>query len=351
MPATYTSRLEGTTTSVAVKAPCRLKTTANRALAGLPAVDGVVPEEYDRILVADQDDLTENGIWLASSAAWSRALDFNGTYDAVGGSQMLVIAGASQINTYWRVDADGPVVIGTDDIEFVQAAVTDSATMAYVPQGVGAYSRTVQDKLREWVSVLDYIPPAQHAAIFAGTSTYDASADIQAAIDTDAPSILFPRGVYKAHGLLLNNDYQELLGFGAQIVKNGDGAIFTISKRGVDLMSLRLSGASATYTGDNIVMSGANDCTLDNCESVDARDCALIATDVNNLRVVVGIYNTATGAGYDIKIIGTGPVTALYNKIQNIGTNQSAGGILIDQAGATSVEGCQFGKLTTQAAT
>lgn len=33
------------------------------------------------------------------------------------------------------------------------------------------------------INVLDYIPPAEHAAILNGTSTYDAGADIQAAID------------------------------------------------------------------------------------------------------------------------------------------------------------------------
>jgi hypothetical protein len=51
------------------------------------------------------------------------------------------------------------------------------------------------------VSVLRYIPPAEWAAIIAGTSTTDVSAYVQAAIDAEK-SIFFPAGTYKINATI-----------------------------------------------------------------------------------------------------------------------------------------------------
>lgn len=56
--------------------------------------------------------------------------------------------------------------------------------LPFTQTGTGAILRTAADKARETVSVLDFIPVAEHAAIIARTSTYDAGANIQAAIDS-----------------------------------------------------------------------------------------------------------------------------------------------------------------------
>lgn len=121
MPSTASSRLEGLTTSVAVKAPCRAGTTANVTLSGLQTVDGVALAEGDRVLVMVQTDATANGIYVASSGAWRRAKDFNGSLDAVGGTLVGVSSGEANQSSYWRVVGSGPVDIGTDEIEFGSA--------------------------------------------------------------------------------------------------------------------------------------------------------------------------------------------------------------------------------------
>ena len=54
MPATYTDRRQGLTTAVAVKAPCRVATTANITLSGTQTVDGVALAVRDRVLVKNQ---------------------------------------------------------------------------------------------------------------------------------------------------------------------------------------------------------------------------------------------------------------------------------------------------------
>jgi hypothetical protein len=79
---------------------------------------------------------------------------------------------------------------------------SDLGTLAtFLQAGTGAVSRTVQDKMRERVSVLDYIPTAFHAAILAGTSTDDVTSYVQAAITyilatPGGGTIYFPAGTY-----------------------------------------------------------------------------------------------------------------------------------------------------------
>src|SRR5689334_9171509 len=50
-----------------------------------------------------------------------------------------------------------------------------AAMVGFKQSGTGAEGRTVLEKGRDVVSLLDFIPSAQHAAIAAGTSTYDIS--------------------------------------------------------------------------------------------------------------------------------------------------------------------------------
>lgn len=64
-------------------------------------------------------------------------------------------------------------------------------------QAGGGVQRSVESKLQDVVSVLDFIPQSEHAAIKSGTSTYNATAAIQAAIThTAGGSIFFPNGTY-----------------------------------------------------------------------------------------------------------------------------------------------------------
>jgi len=64
------------------------------------------------------------------------------------------------------------------------------------------------------VNVLDFIPPSEHAAIKSGTSTYNATADIQAAIDSGAKSVYMPSGIYKINSELTPVSNQLIYGDG-----------------------------------------------------------------------------------------------------------------------------------------
>jgi len=71
----------------------------------------------------------------------------------------------------------------------------------YTPTGTGAVTRDAANKLCELVSVLDYIPETEHAAIFARTSSYDCTNAFRNAAALRR-GVFVPRGEYKISGTL-----------------------------------------------------------------------------------------------------------------------------------------------------
>lgn len=158
MPATYTDRLDGLTTSVAVKAPCRVTAITPIELSGLQSIDGVTVEAGDRVLAQAQANPVHNGIWMVGTGVWRRSLDFDGTRDAVGGTLLKVVEGSANANTYWDVVGHGPINIGSDEIQFrptsgnitLQSDLvspTGSSLIGFLHTALNAVTRTVKAKL------------------------------------------------------------------------------------------------------------------------------------------------------------------------------------------------------------
>jgi len=107
-------RLSGLEASTALKAPALVASTTNVALSGLQTIDGVSVVSGSRVLLTSQADASENGIWVASENAWSRATDFNGIRDIVKGTQIFVTDGSTLANSYYVVTSASPVIGGGD---------------------------------------------------------------------------------------------------------------------------------------------------------------------------------------------------------------------------------------------
>ncbi len=161
---TYTDRLRGVQTSVAVKAPVLVATTAEITLSGLQTIDGVSLSSGDRVLVKDQIDAVENGIWIASSGAWSRAIDFDGARDVVRGTQVYVVNGTINERQTYRVSTDDPV-IGSSSLTF------DNSSPSSADADRAEAARDEIKATRQFWDT-DYIAAAQIALIRAGD--YDA---------------------------------------------------------------------------------------------------------------------------------------------------------------------------------
>ena len=102
-----------------VKTACAVATTANITLSGEQTIDGVATST-SRVLVKDQTDASENGVYVSASGAWSRATDFDNPQE-VASSFIFIEGGTNYADTGW-VCTNEPesVTVGTDDITFSQ---------------------------------------------------------------------------------------------------------------------------------------------------------------------------------------------------------------------------------------
>jgi hypothetical protein len=137
VPRTQVDRIDGLTTSIAVKAPCTCATTANITLSGLQTIDGVTvvgDDIYppDRVLVKDQTDTTKNGIYNPSVNAWTRSLDFDGQRDITDGSLVWVRGGNTNSGLWKAIATDRTVIIETSEILFEQISFGAPTTSVVV---------------------------------------------------------------------------------------------------------------------------------------------------------------------------------------------------------------------------
>lgn len=138
MPSTATSILDGLSTSIAVKAPCRTVATSNITLAGLQTIDGYATTEGDRVLVVGQSDATTNGIYDASTGNWTRSKDADGNRDLVQGTRVTVRSDSANGVEYELTSAN-PIVIGTTALTFISRfAMNLGLPVAISDGGTGA---------------------------------------------------------------------------------------------------------------------------------------------------------------------------------------------------------------------
>lgn len=104
---------------------------------GAGELDGVKLEIGDRVILKDQTDATENGIYVVTglsgspqTADYERAADQNGdpAAEVSGGNAAFVEEGDTYADSGWVVTGDGILTLGTDDIDWTQFAGAGSIT-------------------------------------------------------------------------------------------------------------------------------------------------------------------------------------------------------------------------------
>ena len=114
------------------------------------------------------------------------------------------------------------------------AASTGSSLVGFIQSGTGAIARTIEARLRDLVSILDFIPVAEHAAIAAQTSATTLTTYIQAALDavhTDKRGGLYvPAGLYNTGEINWPGNNIALVGAGSGYGYNSNDTVRTIFK-------------------------------------------------------------------------------------------------------------------------
>ena len=109
----------GISSGLVFKNSVRVATISNITLSGLFLIDGVLIIENDRVLVKDQSNKNENGIYLSKSGSWLRASDFDSN-TAIKGSFVFVENGDLNANTSFVCSNNSSIVIDTTEILFTK---------------------------------------------------------------------------------------------------------------------------------------------------------------------------------------------------------------------------------------
>lgn len=128
------------------KEKCQWATTGNHSLSGLATtnMDGTAPTAGDRVLAWKQTTPAQNGIYIAASGAWSRAVDADSPQE-LRAAVVTIEKGTLYADHRFAQTADAINTIGTDTVTFVDIGVgtpaaypvnTNKAMTASVTTGV-----------------------------------------------------------------------------------------------------------------------------------------------------------------------------------------------------------------------
>ena len=114
-------------TGLSWKQPVLCGTTANITLSGLQTLDGVTVIAGDRVLVKNQSTASQNGIYLASATAWSRAPDAD-TWNELISAICFVETGSTLTGSAWYCTAQPGGTLGTTAVNWSNFSVAASYT-------------------------------------------------------------------------------------------------------------------------------------------------------------------------------------------------------------------------------
>ncbi len=96
----------------------RAATTAPVTLSGLPTIDGVTMGPDERLLVKDQTDQTENGIWGVAPGSWTRTGDANSNEFVTSGLTVYVSEGVTNGTKIFNLITTDPINLGSTNLVF-----------------------------------------------------------------------------------------------------------------------------------------------------------------------------------------------------------------------------------------
>jgi hypothetical protein len=216
---------------------------------------------------------------------------------------------------------------GTNNIfvryaQLLNVQANGAADVIYLPSGTGAVATNVQSKLREFVSVFDFMTAAQIVDVKSGAALLDVTAAIQAAIDslgTAGGGVYCPAGRYKitstlvfsaSHGATLSgpngtalwNGLTFVREAGAVIVKSASmttEAVRNNNSSGVSLENIAIVGEPGN-TGDGIYMLNGQTMKLFNVG----------VAGMGGVGIRIGPKSGASGNCNHWQLVG---VTSMYN--------------------------------------
>lgn len=230
--------------------PVRLATTADILLHGLQAIDGVPAEVGDRVLVKDQADPTQNGIYTASAGEWFRAADARTTRTLQKGTTVHTQIGSVNAGRVFEFTADEPAV-GADAITVAASVPPDIADMVDEVEALRDETQALKDAAE--ASAGQASASAAASAANAGQTTADRAATNSDAVAAAAAVIsaqaareasLYGKGIFPTTA--------AAIGFGVA----GNGAITPGSGGANGMFDLAFTGGTGSGAAGRFVVAG-----------------------------------------------------------------------------------------------
>ncbi|VVP67757.1 hypothetical protein PS907_01763 [Pseudomonas fluorescens] len=200
-------------------------TTANITLTGIQTIDGELLPAGARVLVKDQAQAKENGIYVVPAAgAWKRALDADTSVEVTPGLFVSVEKGTVNGDSVWQLVTDAPIVLGTTALAFeMVAGRTGVSAGAYTKVTVDKYGRVIAGTTPTTLAghgITDTYTKDEIAAMIAQASALPVGSMIGFPMDKVAPGFLELDGSVKSAAA-----YPDLATFlGGAFNKGDEGA-------------------------------------------------------------------------------------------------------------------------------
>lgn len=193
-------------------------------------------------------------------------------YPAVSGSP-----GRLYVNSDYSIQVqnkNGSVVYSaptaTDRYSNVVVTGIDASVVDFIQSGAGAQVRTSQNKMRDIVSILDFIPESELPAILNGTSNYDCAPAAQAALDSHEAVTIPQDGRFFCNSqVTIQNAGRSIIGLGGTIVRGvaiaGASCFYANAKDGLTFKGLKFEVETAqghNQVGQFIVLETCHGCNI-----------------------------------------------------------------------------------------
>ena len=83
-------------------------------------IDGVSVSADERVLVKDQTDAEDNGIYLCKAGSWTRDTDFDENSEVTPGAFTFIEQGTVNADAGFVLTTDGSITVGTTELSFSQ---------------------------------------------------------------------------------------------------------------------------------------------------------------------------------------------------------------------------------------
>ena len=112
--------VDGIKQSLDIKDSVAVATTANITLSGTQTIDGYSAQVGDRVLVKDQSNAAENGIYAVASSSWARTTDADANAEVTSGMFVFVERGTVGSDNGFVLTTDGTITVGSTSLAFTQ---------------------------------------------------------------------------------------------------------------------------------------------------------------------------------------------------------------------------------------